>query len=439
MPPYRAAALLLVTSAHVRVESAWIIGDPTNHVVSINNSASGDSISDDLGYLYRASRKTAFCEVRWGGLFRGHADVRGAYFPEIGSIISAPWISFFGLHMLLFWRHDSNLLHMICGIFMVNGIGSFLFHYSGLSRWGDLDNNSMLMCTWAVSGFVLSEVTEAMQAKKILLHGTRRGLMAAMWMVTMLMVFWVTETNAVAPSVSSVVAAHSNDTTTAAQFGGGQSAVAVDVAAEGIYAIADPVTEYGPIIGPLAMALPLAFTIILTYVAIHKEWVLNDYMPASVERIFRRRLNLGVGCVFIGAPVWLATELTCDSAVFFRWLPGHLIWHISMGYGLLNCLFYAATLRSDNQRAEPRMLYCGDSAWYIRAYFSVFPAMTYEHGGLEGEAHGEAEAGGLRKALWRQLTKSSRRSAASGLSGRPKVVPVIEPSPSSSSSSSYAS
>ncbi len=50
-----------------------------------------------------------FCESRYGGLFRGPLP-RGAYFPEWGNAVSAVFIVWVGLHMLVLNTHEALLL-----------------------------------------------------------------------------------------------------------------------------------------------------------------------------------------------------------------------------------------------------------------------------------------------------------------------------------------
>lgn len=311
------------------------------------------------GFDYRDSRKIVFCEAKYGGLFRGFvSNVSSSYFPEIGSVVSAPLISWLGLHMLLFWDHDSNLLFMISALFVVNGVGSFLFHYNGLTRWGDLDGASMLLAMWTVCGFVLSEVTEAMQKKGMLRRTPRRVFMAFVWIFSLGVVFWVTTTNAFF-----LLSAPANATA-------GTSA--------GLKAV-----ELGERIGSIVVAAPLATCVLVAYIAIYMGWVVDHKIEGwkESERIFRRRFHLGFVCTACGVCIWNATEQLCDTLTIFKWIPGHMIWHISVAYGLTNCLIYATTLRADNVGVAPRLRTMKRPAkcwgWLKNIYFLIFPAFSY--------------------------------------------------------------
>ena len=52
-----------------------------------------------------------FCEGRYGGTFREAGGLpEGSYFPEWGSMLSAPLITLTGLHMIIFWSHSTPML-----------------------------------------------------------------------------------------------------------------------------------------------------------------------------------------------------------------------------------------------------------------------------------------------------------------------------------------
>ena len=78
------------------------------------------------------------CEAKYGGLFRGVTTEAGAQYPEIGSSISAVFIAVVGIHMLVFWSHDSALLHAIAATIFVNGWSSFGYHSSNDRTSGEL-------------------------------------------------------------------------------------------------------------------------------------------------------------------------------------------------------------------------------------------------------------------------------------------------------------
>lgn len=68
-----------------------------------------------------------FCEVKWGGIFRGLTPPT-CVLPEWGSMCSATFIIYCGMHLLLFWVHDSAMLRLIATMFCINGIASWFYH-----------------------------------------------------------------------------------------------------------------------------------------------------------------------------------------------------------------------------------------------------------------------------------------------------------------------
>ena len=79
-----------------------------------------------------------------------------------------------------------------------------------------------------------------------------------------------------------------------------------------------------------------------------------------------------------GAGAWIVTENLCDRTdtigYFFRWFPGHFLWHTTVAYGMTNALLLAGVLRADNFR--PRV--------YIRmdnCYFFLLPRLKFDSAG----------------------------------------------------------
>ena len=88
----------------------------------------------------RQIRSQAYCEGKRGGLFRGYvldeaADPADGLFPEWGAVLSAPAMAICGLHMLRFWSTNESPYHkLIASLFVVNSIGSFSVHTTGMQH-----------------------------------------------------------------------------------------------------------------------------------------------------------------------------------------------------------------------------------------------------------------------------------------------------------------
>ncbi len=100
---------------------------------------------------------TLFCEAKWGGLFRMTQLNQPVYLPEIGSCISALFIIFIGIHMVFFWIHPSGLLRLISTTFIINGISSFIYHYTNRESWLNIDGLSMLFIAWTMFAYIIEE------------------------------------------------------------------------------------------------------------------------------------------------------------------------------------------------------------------------------------------------------------------------------------------
>lgn len=58
------------------------------------------------------------------------------------------------------WRHDSSLLHVITGLFIVNGVAAIGAHWSGMRAWHNVDAKSMLLAVWLALGYLMAELFE---------------------------------------------------------------------------------------------------------------------------------------------------------------------------------------------------------------------------------------------------------------------------------------
>ena len=75
------------------------------------------------------------------------------------------------------------------------------------------------------------------------------------------------------------------------------------------------------------------------------------------------------------AASWVVTERYCDTIDFFKLFPGHVLWHVGMTLGLVNCLVLAALLRADNFRQHPRFI--AGAGCLGRVYFALLPGLLF--------------------------------------------------------------
>ena len=256
------------------------------------------------------------CEGRYGGLFRGVSAQAGLFYPEYGSAISAIFICWIGMHMLTFWTHDSALMHVVAATMFVNGWSSLGYHWSNGRVMGHIDKLSMLMAAWLVAGICFDEFTEvwlrgnlypsksvfSLRYQKLLRNVLRGGFwclaLTTMWLI-----------------------------------------------------LAFEVQQRRPGLFEAAFALPLIFSLAVGVFTMQPKW--RPSLSGAVELRARRRFFVGSGVAAVGVTCWVISESLCDTVTFFRWFPGHVIWHISMSWGLMHTLIWGSMLRANNFGATP--------------------------------------------------------------------------------------
>ena len=294
--------------------------------------------SDDLGYLYRRSLDLRYCEAKYGGIFYGAiTEQPEMHFPEIGSVITTPFILWAGLHMIFFWRHDSSLLHVLSALFVVNGGSSFLAHYTGIMAWHSVDAKSMLLAVWLGCGVLLSELIGNV-FRRLRLNGAvavRTGITPLSWLIPVIVYFWLTETNGTLPDER----------------------------------------EYGHRIGAAGTAVPLFVCVVIGFIHVLAGWGRTEAISESAYRLVRRRFLGGVLIAAVGALAWALTENLCDRpdtvGRVFRWFPGHALWHATVAYGLTMALLFACGLRADSFRTR---VYIRTDNWY----FTLLPRLNFD-------------------------------------------------------------
>ena len=273
-----------------------------------------------------------FCEGKYGGGFApldGPSDA--VYLPERFNAFSGLFITWCGIHMLLFNQHDDLTLKIVAANFCLNGGASFLYHWTGYDSALTIDGYLMMNAVWITTGFVLEELSSHMVdgpgATWQLCHKRRivRRLLRT--------VYWI---------------------------------VVTSVPALFLLALEKPWRDYvgnispwfiGAFITPLLVML--AVNLILMLYGVEDVNFQHYPSPLLGERTFssaRRRFFWGLCLVLLGVGAWLLTEGLCDHYGVFRLFPGHAIFHILVALGLLNCLLYPATLRADTYGSYTRFL-----------------------------------------------------------------------------------
>ena len=339
----------------------------------------------------RQIRSQAYCESKRGGLFRGHvldeaADPADGLFPEWGAVLSAPAMAICGLHMLRFWSTNESPYHkLIASLFVVNSIGSFSVHTTGIAAWQHLDGNSMILAVWLVAIYLIDEFWGAalrdycenwrkngrdgppMPEEKRRWRSWKTRVMSLVWVTSLFLVFWLNDTNFMLDGV--------------------EAGWAFDV---GLVMF----------IAPLLLLLSLG--------GVMQWWGLvgpNVYVDERNTRMAMRRFRTGAVTALLGMLLWLACEVGCEAAAVFAWLPGHAAFHVLAAVGLTNALIFATVLRADdarmhaevsalppdaacmrrstNSNTRPHDTPCAAQRlpraleWLVHGYFAVLPRITF--------------------------------------------------------------
>lgn len=315
-----------------------------------------------------------FCEVRFGGIFRGMQPPT-CVLPEWGSMCSAVFIIYCGMHILLFWVHDSAMLRLIAAMFCVNGIASFFYHMTALRSWGESDGNSMVFLAWLVVAYVWDEFIEtcSIQREGLALWNqrsrrelpahywrvfVRRATSAVIWVSSLAFSWWLCQYD----------------------FRDAQTVHAIAVAAPLVLILAFAITltinrEYQRQRRREQLNASAAAAGVAPPAVGHSGDRLASFVDDRVMAGAHLRLWLGLLMAVSSAALWVVTEQLCDTVLFFRLFPGHLIWHVGMTLGLTNCLVLAALLRADNFAQHPRFINAPGVLGSV--YFAILPGLVF--------------------------------------------------------------
>lgn len=353
------------------MERIFTVSDGTSTITFDATNATAIGLDyKNLGYLFRRSHEYKYCEAKYGSVFIGHVSMAesdhwreepGAPFIEVGAVASAGFILWCGCHMLLFWRHDSTLLHLIASLFVVNGIGAGFAHAWSQSSWHRIDGMSMALTAWIACGFLFEEVSENYFADRRR-EGRRAVWRLLAWFVFLFIFWWFSETNA---------------------------AVSHNL-------------ELGDYVDFLIIALPMALCVIMAVIVIWQGWAVNAYVDAKVARKAKHLFCRGLIVAFLGIATWVVTEKGCDTIKALRYVPGHLVWHVTMAYGLTMMLLLGGVLRADNFKKKPRIWrprrkgkgFCRNGAYncLTSLYFDAMPEFAHVDPALDASTGFESVA-----------------------------------------------
>lgn len=277
-------------------ERVYVVTDGLHSIAVTASNASAAGLNEQaLGYLLRRSVDYKYCEARYGSPFSGRVsmidaaqwrEAPGAPFYEYGAVISAVFIAICGMHMLVYWRHDCGVLHLISALFISNGVTAALAHYSSLYVWQRIDGLSMALAAWLTVGFLLEELLQSCHVKRR--HEGRRAVeRTCSWTSAIALYWWFSEANGKI----------------------GPRGTAYDV-------------EIGEEVDSLIIVLPLMLSGALAGLVVQKGCGLrNEYVDPAVADTCRRLFVRGFIIAIIAVSAWVTTEQLCDSVKWLRWFP----------------------------------------------------------------------------------------------------------------------
>ena len=324
---------------------------------------------------------------------------RSGGYPEVGSTVTSLIIMWCGIHMLLFWRTDAQLLLVIGASFVANGWSAMIAHASGDATASIIDRWSLVLTAWLVVAYILDEFTEALVTS----HGGscssafRAGLASKATKAAARESEpeprdpelgtaadgpkWTHSSSSSlrsrSPSRMSqeervcVLQLHSWPRLLSRGFG-----YIACVSAAWVFLAFDAQNHDQSLI-ELAFGLPLGIAVVLGIsVYCLDDAVMKDELEAARKAVARgrtagerraaernladladgaaewrwaySRLMLGLVAAALGILCNFLTERYCEASRFFAYFPGHALWHVLSSWGLLNCLVLAAMLRLDN-------------------------------------------------------------------------------------------
>lgn len=272
-----------------------------------------------------------FCEGRWGIT----NEIKGQYLPEWGNSISALFISLIGIIQLYNWNHDSIIIRLCSAMFFVNGWSSFLNHYTGYVWWSLIDGQSMIIVVYLLLGLIIEEICTQNYSEYILNKSLYKICRSILWCL-IASIFWLL----------------------------------IYYEIEGCN-----VTTFKNIF-EICFGVPILIIVCLIYIQLYINFNNLKYSTNN-NKTAAKYLFIGTIFAIIGTIVWILTESLCDSHVFFRYFPGHIIWHLFMTYGLGNILFYIVFIRTDNYKKNCNIIN-KNKMFILNIYYKIFPSIEWE-------------------------------------------------------------
>lgn len=250
------------------------------------------------------------------------------YDHEYANSITSLFIIFMGLYGLIFNTHPQIYIKHYYSLFIINGIGSAIFHWSLHKGWGLIDSFPMLILGYYGMFFSIDIIIH-----KKYFHTDKQ--------------LYLTLTS-IASVITTGLLVFTLDYTA---LYGQQEAVFV-----------------------IFFALPILFVVISSFIiwyVYYDQYVEQNYTFARMERMLIKALIIGV----VTASGWLSTELLCEDYKIPRYLYFHTLWHFGFSYSMYIFLLYVIFIYSLNNNIKLRFKMSDNK--HINRIFYVFPVLEY--------------------------------------------------------------
>ena len=252
-------------------------------------------------------------------------------FPEIFNSYSSMSLSLFGLIGLsLSLRYKRAYdIRLICGFLVINGIGSFYYHYTQQIGWAMIDEMSMMisvilglnsMYTMIINSLDLPVSTDMSSYRSIHNHITYKGLLTLILSFYFVIIYPMS--------------------------------------------IFDETREWFPMIFTIPMLCLIPGSAYIYYMHYFHD---KSYEPNGGSLLIH-----GLKWSLFASTVWGCTEPLCHKYQFIKYFHTHVIWHVFISYGMLLLIMFMLHFH----------LYIIDKKYYkVQYIWGIIP--IFDHGSLK--------------------------------------------------------
>ena len=251
------------------------------------------------------------------------------YDHEYANSFTSLFIVFIGMYGIYFNTHPQIYLKNFFSLFIVNGIASFIFHWTLKKGWGLYDAFPMLILAYYGMFFSFDIILH-----KLYFHDHKRLyiILSSMssFITISIMVFTMIHT-------------------------------ALNSQQDAIFAIFFAL--------PVVSNVVCCFIVWFVFYKDYDDFNHENFYP--LQKILIRALLIG----FTTAALWFTTELTCEDYKFPRYLYMHTIWHIGFSYSMYCFLIYILFLYSVNNGIK--LEFKTSENRYLDKMYHILPVLNH--------------------------------------------------------------